>query len=85
MTSLRRFKAEDLFKFNNINLDPLTETYSISSYLQYLGRFYVEFLSNYSTLAQWPDYFYVAENNNNALMGYVMGKAEGDGGMTLSR
>jgi hypothetical protein len=32
-------------------------------------------------VAQWPDYFYVAENNNKSLMGYVMGKAEGDGGM----
>lgn len=56
MTTLRRFVATDLFKFNSINLDPLTETYSISSYLQYL--------------AQWPDYFVAAESSNKALMGY---------------
>jgi N-terminal acetyltransferase B complex catalytic subunit len=45
-------------------LDPLTETYSIAFYLQYL--------------AQWPDYFVIAQNANEKLMGYVMGKAEGD-------
>ncbi len=56
MTTLRRFKADDLFRFNNINLDPLTETYSIASYFQYLS--------------QWPDYFYVAENSTGSLMGY---------------
>ena len=65
MTTIRRFRAQDLFKFNNINLDPLTETYSISSYLGYL--------------AQFPNYFNVAVNSNSALMGYVMGKVEGDG------
>ncbi|KAJ3322368.1 N(alpha)-acetyltransferase 20, NatB catalytic subunit [Boothiomyces sp. JEL0866] len=62
MTTLRRFVATDLFKFNSINLDPLTETYSISSYLQYL--------------AQWPDYFVAAENSNKALMGYAEGDDE---------
>ena len=33
MTSLRRFTADDLFKFGNVNLDHLTETvlYSASS------------------------------------------------------
>jgi N-terminal acetyltransferase B complex catalytic subunit len=65
MTTIRRFKAGDLFKFNQINLDPLTETYSISSYLNYL--------------AQFPNYFQVATNSTQQLMGYVMGKAEGDG------
>lgn len=63
MTSLRLFKAEDLLLFNNINLDPLTETYSISFYLSYLAR--------------WPDYFYMATNDVN--MAYIMGKAEGLG------
>jgi N-terminal acetyltransferase B complex catalytic subunit len=64
MTTHRRFVASDLFRFNNINLDPLTETYSISSYFDYLSR--------------WPDYFIISENSNKSLMGYVMGKAEGD-------
>ncbi|KAI8851524.1 N-alpha-acetyltransferase 20, NatB catalytic subunit-like protein, partial [Chytridium lagenaria] len=65
MTTVRRFVASDLFKFNNINLDPLTETYNISFYLQYL--------------AQWPDYFVMAESPSSARMGYIMGKAEGTG------
>ncbi|KAI9314693.1 acyl-CoA N-acyltransferase [Zopfochytrium polystomum] len=67
MTSLRRFVTSDLFKFNNINLDPLTETYNISFYLQYL--------------AQWPDYFVMAESANGSRMGYIMGKAEGTGNL----
>ncbi|KAI8985047.1 N-acetyltransferase [Pilobolus umbonatus] len=65
MSLLRRFKATDLFEFNNVNLDPLTETYNISFYLQYL--------------ACWPDLFSVQVSPHNRLMGYVMGKAEGTG------
>uniref|UniRef100_A0A8C1VH39 N-alpha-acetyltransferase 20 n=1 Tax=Cyprinus carpio TaxID=7962 RepID=A0A8C1VH39_CYPCA len=45
------------------NLDPLTETYGIPFYLQYL--------------AHWPEYFIVAEAPGSELMGYIMGKAEG--------
>lgn len=33
MSTLRPFAAEDLFKFNHINLDPLTETYSVQFYM----------------------------------------------------
>jgi ribosomal protein S18 acetylase RimI-like enzyme len=47
MTSLRRFTCNDLFTFNNVNLDALTETYNLPFYLQYL--------------AQWPEYCTVAE------------------------
>ncbi|KAG5437083.1 hypothetical protein PCANB_001204 [Pneumocystis canis] len=69
MSELRRFKATDLFSFNNINLDILTETYNISFYLSYLAR--------------WPDLFLVQElsfeKKRTKLMGYVMGKAEGTG------
>uniref|UniRef100_A0A915CPF9 Uncharacterized protein n=1 Tax=Ditylenchus dipsaci TaxID=166011 RepID=A0A915CPF9_9BILA len=36
MTTIRPFEAEDLFRFNNVNLDPLTETYGLPFYLQYL-------------------------------------------------
>ncbi|KAJ1547896.1 Serine/threonine-protein kinase ulk2, partial [Cladochytrium tenue] len=39
--------------------------YNIAFYLQYL--------------AQWPDYFFVAESPSGRRMGYIMGKAEGDG------
>eukprot|EP00741_Cyanophora_paradoxa_P005225 tig00000865_g5065.t1 len=65
MTSLRRFTCDDLFRFNNINLDKLTETYNLSFYLGYLAR--------------WPDYFVVAEAPNGTLTSYIMGKAEGQG------
>ncbi|KAG9287745.1 hypothetical protein G9A89_004148 [Geosiphon pyriformis] len=65
MSILRRFKATDLFRFNNINLDFLTETYNISFYLSYLAR--------------WPDLFCLQESPNGTLMGYFMGKAEGRG------
>lgn len=63
MTTLRQFTCDDLFKFNGINLDPLTEMYGLSFYLQYLAR--------------WPEYFMVAESPSGTLMGYIMGKSEG--------
>jgi len=63
MTTLRQFKCDDLFSFNNINLDPLTEIYGLPFYLSYLGR--------------WPEYFQVAEAPSGKIMGYIMGKAEG--------
>ena len=31
-------------------------------------------------LFRWPEYFLVAESPSGELMGYIMGKAEGDGG-----
>ncbi|XP_054714102.1 N-alpha-acetyltransferase 20-like isoform X1 [Uloborus diversus] len=65
MTTIRPFTCEDMFRFNNVNLDPLTETYGLSFYLQYL--------------AHWPEYFQVAEAPNGDIMGYIMGKAEGHG------
>ncbi|KAL5529512.1 NAA20 [Sanghuangporus baumii] len=65
MSTLRAFRASDLFKFNNINLDVWTETYGISFYLSYLTR--------------WPDLCCVQEAPNGRLMGYVIGKAEGQG------
>lgn len=52
-----------MYKFNNVNLDPLTETYGLSFYMQYL--------------AHWPEYFQVAESPSGEIMGYIMGKAEG--------
>jgi len=63
MTTLRPFTCEDMFKFNGVNLDPLTETYGLPFYMQYL--------------AHWPEYFKVAESPTGEIMGYIMGKAEG--------
>eukprot|EP01119_Soliformovum_irregulare_P018615 TRINITY_DN5752_c0_g1_i1.p1 TRINITY_DN5752_c0_g1~~TRINITY_DN5752_c0_g1_i1.p1 ORF type:complete len:173 (-),score=18.92 TRINITY_DN5752_c0_g1_i1:211-729(-) len=65
MTSLKRYTCDDLFKFANVNLDVLTETYNLSFYLQYM--------------AKWPDYYTLAESPNGRQMGYIMGKAEGEG------
>ena len=57
MTTLRQFTCDDLFRFNPVNLDPLTETYGVQFYLQYLAR--------------WPEYFLVAESPSNEIMGMV--------------
>uniref|UniRef100_A0A915JQ71 N-alpha-acetyltransferase 20 n=1 Tax=Romanomermis culicivorax TaxID=13658 RepID=A0A915JQ71_ROMCU len=63
MTYVRPFRCDDLLKFNRINLDPLTETYGMNFYFQYL--------------AHWPELFQAAESPSGELMGYIMGKAEG--------
>jgi hypothetical protein len=65
MTTLRRFTCDDLFSFNNVNLDALTETYNLPFYLQYLAR--------------WPEYCQLAEGPGRQVMGYILGKAEGSG------
>ena len=80
MTTLRQFTCDDLFKFNGINLDPLTEMYGLPFYLQYLARsvsvFPVLILSSISG-CRWPEYFMVSESPSGMLMGYIMGKSEG--------
>jgi len=65
MTTLRRLQEDDLFRFNNVNLDYLTETYHQGFYLEYLST--------------WPEYFLFQEAPDGRLMGYVMGKVEGEG------
>ncbi|KAL4245280.1 N-terminal NatB acetyltransferase catalytic subunit [Abortiporus biennis] len=65
MSILRPFRATDLFRFNNINLDIWTETYGITFYFSYLSR--------------WPDLCCVQEAQDGKLMGYILGKAEGLG------
>ena len=62
MTTLRPFTCSDLFRYNNVNLDPLTETYNLGFYLAYLSK--------------WPEYFSVAEDPSGNIMGYIMGKSE---------
>ncbi|UYV74597.1 NAA20 [Cordylochernes scorpioides] len=69
MTTVRPFTCDDMFRFNNVNLDPLTETLDV----QYGLAFYLQYLSH------WPEYFQVAEAPNGDLMGYIMGKSEGHG------
>eukprot|EP00698_Gefionella_okellyi_P022424 TRINITY_DN7431_c0_g1_i1.p1 TRINITY_DN7431_c0_g1~~TRINITY_DN7431_c0_g1_i1.p1 ORF type:complete len:173 (+),score=23.57 TRINITY_DN7431_c0_g1_i1:58-576(+) len=65
MTTIRRFTAQDLLKFNLVNLDHLTETYNMPFYLQYLSK--------------WPEYNFVAESPDGRIMGYILGKVEGEG------
>jgi N-terminal acetyltransferase B complex catalytic subunit len=54
----------DLLKFNNVNLDLLTETYN--------NRFYGKYLS------EWPEYCVVAESASGKIQGYLLGKVEGE-------
>jgi len=63
MTTIRPFEMSDLFKFNNINLDNLTETFNMPFYLSYQSK--------------WPEAFMVAEAPDSSLMGYMLAKAEG--------
>mmetsp|Transcript_23162 Transcript_23162/g.71196 ORF Transcript_23162/g.71196 Transcript_23162/m.71196 type:complete len:174 (+) Transcript_23162:98-619(+) len=65
MTTTRAFRCEDLLRFNGVNLDALTETYNMSFYYVYVSKF--------------PEYFRAVEHVTGRLMGYVMGKAEGEG------
>jgi len=65
MTTLRPFECTDLFRFNSINLDPLTETYNIPFYMQYIST--------------WPSLCATYEDGaTGRLMGYILGKAEGE-------
>ena len=56
MSLIRPMSAMDLLKFNAINLDAFTETYTISYYL--------------NNLSTWPDQFCCVEDTNQNLMGY---------------
>ncbi|KAI5453159.1 N-alpha-acetyltransferase 20 [Naganishia albida] len=63
MSIIRPFGAEDLLKINAVNIDPWTETYSSSFYLQYLST--------------WPDYSCVATGpHGGRINAYVIGKHE---------
>ena len=65
MTTLRPFTCDDLFTYNEVNTDVLTETFNLNFYLGYL--------------ATWHEYFTTATSPGGTTMGYVMGKAEGRG------
>ena len=59
MTTVRPFHAVDMFKFNHINLDPLTETYGMNFYTQYL--------------ATWPSLCAAYDDAGGRMMGYILG------------
>lgn len=64
MTTIRPFSIYDLFKFNNVNLDILTETYHTNFYGKYI--------------AVWGEYCVSAENSSGMIEGYILGKVEGE-------
>ena len=72
MTTFRPFEPKDLFRFNSVNLDPLTETVRMIKSglrfkffkIKYGLPFYLQYLVN------WPEYFLVAEHVTGQIMGY---------------
>ncbi|KAL9058455.1 MAG: hypothetical protein Q9162_001751 [Coniocarpon cinnabarinum] len=62
MTSLSRLKPTDIYLFADCNLDPLTETYNIGYYLDYM--------------AKWPSCCFVMKNTSGMVEGYLLGKLE---------
>ncbi|XP_064547646.1 N-alpha-acetyltransferase 20 [Drosophila montana] len=59
MTALREFTFDDLFKFNRIVLDPLTEVYSISFFM--------------AKILEFPMLAKVAVAPNGKLVGFILG------------
>ena len=64
MATIRPFDMFDCLKFNNVNLDLLTET------------FYTNFYGKY--LSQWKEYCAVSEDSCGNIQGYLLGKVEGN-------
>lgn len=67
MSSLRPFSIYDIYKFNNVNLDILTETYHTDFYGQYIS--------------DWSEYCKTSYNSQGIIEGYILGKVEGEGKM----
>lgn len=64
MSTIRQFSIFDMFKFNNVNLDILTETYATSFYGKYI--------------AKWFEYNVSAHNSCGMIEAYILGKVEGE-------
>ena len=63
MSTIRPFDMFDCLKFNNVNLDLLTET------------FYTNFYGKY--LSTWKEYCEVSEDATGTIQGYMLGKVQG--------
>ncbi|OVA12585.1 GNAT domain [Macleaya cordata] len=63
MTTLRRFCCNDLLRITTFHIDHLGETNSLSFFISYL--------------AAWTNSFHVAVAPCNRIMGYILGKVEG--------
>ncbi|KAK3217323.1 hypothetical protein GRF29_1g2724149 [Pseudopithomyces chartarum] len=62
MSTIRAMRTTDLLRLTTTNLDPFTETYGISFYLEYLTK--------------WPDLCRVIEGVDGEIEGYILGKLE---------
>ncbi|KAF2274978.1 acyl-CoA N-acyltransferase [Westerdykella ornata] len=62
MSTVRQMTTDDLFHLSSTNLDPLTETYNIGFYMEYLTK--------------WPDLCQVVEGIDGQIEGYILGKLE---------
>ncbi|EDV94046.1 N-alpha-acetyltransferase 20 [Drosophila grimshawi] len=60
MTSLRALQLDDLFKFNALVFDPLTEVYHLGFFLRHL--------------ALWPELAVAATAPDGQLVGFIFGK-----------
>ncbi|XP_030377301.1 N-alpha-acetyltransferase 20 [Scaptodrosophila lebanonensis] len=63
MTSIRQINFDDLFKFNALVFDPLTEVYGLGFFLRHI--------------IQWPELTRIAFAPNGQSMGYIFGKCTG--------
>jgi len=63
MATIRPMDMFDLLKFNNVNLDRLTETFYTNFYGKYLNK--------------WGEFCVVSEDTVSNLQGYLIGKVEG--------
>ena len=71
MATIRSMDMFDLLKFNNVNLDLLTETFYTNFYGKYLNK--------------WGEYCVVSEDTVSTIQGYLIGKVEGYKGNELVR
>jgi N-terminal acetyltransferase B complex catalytic subunit len=65
MSTTRRFRPCDLLRFNQVNLDKLTETYNLHFYFSYM--------------LQWPELQQVVTSPSGDVMAYIIAKAECEG------
>ncbi|VUZ93289.1 N-acetyltransferase, GNAT family, putative [Plasmodium vivax] len=65
MTSYQYLSYVDLYKINNVNLDPFTEVFNDRFYLRYIYK--------------WPHMNIVTKEIDGHISGYIIGKEEGLG------
>ncbi|SOV10247.1 N-acetyltransferase, putative [Plasmodium sp. gorilla clade G2] len=65
MASYQYFSYIDLYKVNNVNLDPFTEVFNDKFYLRYIYK--------------WPHMNIITKEIDDHTSGYILGKEEGFG------